>query len=291
MGSHTVTHRPLDTLDQNQMLGELRASREALEEIFPGVRIVSLSYPFSRTNAQVRALAASLYTSGRLGPPPAGDSLHHDPSRADLLELHSLFLCSGESPALWNDAVDRAVQDRGWLIETLHPLDEEGHCQVHAADFASHLAYLSSLAGRIWVAPVAEVVARIAEWRGFEIVIVAQSAREIALQWAGIPPAADDWQVNVNIAQPQTWQVVDRRGRQLSARVQNDLLRFAWPARQSAIWLEKDQRSTFVTSASWGQLKRGDHSGRRVRRSGASGSDPVKGIHRYGGEHHRQEVK
>lgn len=257
IGSHTLTHAPLDTLDQDQLLEELRASQEALEGMFPGVRVVSLAYPFSRADLRVMQLAGSLYTSGRLGPPPPGTPFHNDPGKVDLLGLRSLFLCGGESPELWNDAVDRATRDQGWLVETLHPIDEEGYCQVRAEDFAAHLAYLSRLGGIVWVAPVAEVAERVARWRQISIVIIEQSASEIALQWAGTPSAGYNWQVVVKVAEPRAWRIVDSSGRRVPARVQNDTLHFAWLTEQDAgaMRLERDKESTAAVSATWGQLK------------------------------------
>lgn len=60
IGSHAVTHRPLDTLDPGSAEEELVASKRMLEERL-GVGIGSFSYPYGRASAQICALAARHY--------------------------------------------------------------------------------------------------------------------------------------------------------------------------------------------------------------------------------------
>ncbi len=255
MGSHTMTHEPLDELTYDQARTELHDSREALENLFVGMDVVSLAYPFSRTDALVRDVTAGIYTSGRLGPPPEGAVPHNDPLQLDLLELESMFLCTGDSPAYWNEAVERAVQEQGWLIETLHAMDEDGFCRISAVDFAAHLAHLSSLADQIWVAPVSDVVRRLEHWRNQTIEAMPRSDWRVDLVWQGPPPAASDWQITVHIAPVDDWRIVDEDGRQLPVRRRHGAMHFTWPARQDRVILETDRESTGVESGSWGRMK------------------------------------
>jgi len=63
-GSHTVTHRSLPSLPLSAVLGELRQSRDMLEQGL-GVEVSSVAYPFGQVTPTI-ALAAGLcgYTTG-----------------------------------------------------------------------------------------------------------------------------------------------------------------------------------------------------------------------------------
>lgn len=60
VGSHAVTHRPLDTLDLGSVEEELVSSKRALEERL-GVEIGSFSYPYGRACERICALATRHY--------------------------------------------------------------------------------------------------------------------------------------------------------------------------------------------------------------------------------------
>lgn len=57
MGSHTVSHRALPALGREETLCELLDSRRALSDL-TGQPVMSLAYPFGRSNQTVRKLAA-----------------------------------------------------------------------------------------------------------------------------------------------------------------------------------------------------------------------------------------
>ncbi len=250
MGSHTWTHVGLDTAGVERLQEELRASKEALEALFAGARVTSLAYPFSRADARVEREAAVYYTTGRLGPALPGAPPYNDPATADLLGLLAFFLCTGETPQQWNEAVDQTRQGGGWLVEALHPLDEEGYCRVRQEDFAAHLDYLARLKGQIWVAPVDQVAGRLLQWRAASLQVEDSSAERVRLRLreAGLY----EWQVGVTIA--GDWEVVDSGGHRLPARAQEGGLRFPWPAGQEVVSLER-VGSTAVAGLTWGQVK------------------------------------
>ena len=79
---------------------------------------------------------------------------------------------SGEAADLWNGAVDSALAGRGWLVETLHPIDEPGYCRINEYDFSRHIRYLAQLGESAWVAPIGEVGERIRTWRRTVVQVV-----------------------------------------------------------------------------------------------------------------------
>jgi len=257
IGSHTLSHVPLDSLPVRSLLEELHVSRRTLEELLPEARITSLAYPFSRADAVTVQFAGYLYTSGRLGPPPvAGAPAHTDPASVDVLGVPSLFLCGGEEVSRWNAAVNRAVAAGGWLVETVHAVDEPGYCSVPAASLAAHLDYLARCGGAVWVAPVASVVERIRQWRQLAMRLTTQSARRALLEWTAAPHAGYDWEVSVQIAQPAEWRLRAADGRRLTPKIAAGSLEFTWSSDlgDGAVLLERLD-STAVAPSSWALVK------------------------------------
>lgn len=250
MGSHTWTHVGLDTVSAARMQEELRAAKEALEALFPGAPVTSLAYPFSEADEAVMQEAARYYLTGRLGPPPAGAPPYNDPATAELIGLRAFFLCTGEDPQQWNEAAERTRQGGGWLVEALHPIDEEGYCRVREEDFAAHLDYLAGLGSQLWVAPVGQVAARLLHWRAAQL-------RQQALAGGGVQlrldaAASEDWQVAV--VATGNWRARDGDDQSLPLTRDGETLRFQWPAGQTSVALEP-AGITLVSGYSWGQIK------------------------------------
>jgi peptidoglycan/xylan/chitin deacetylase (PgdA/CDA1 family) len=250
MGSHTWTHVGLDTVSAAQMQEELRAAQEALEGLFPGEPVTSLAYPFSRADAAVMQEAARYYLTGRLGPPAAGQPPYNDPARVELIGLKSLFFCTGDAPALWNRAADQTLQGGGWLVETLHPIDEEGYCRVREEDIAAHLNYLAGLGDQLWVAPIGKVAARLLRWRATQLHSAPLAEGRVQLHLA--EPASEDWQVTLSAT--GTWKVIAGDGRPLPLRAAGSVFTFVWPGGQASATLEP-AGITAISASSWGQLK------------------------------------
>ncbi|MBM3279581.1 MAG: polysaccharide deacetylase family protein [Candidatus Handelsmanbacteria bacterium] len=250
MGSHTWTHVGLDTISALQMQEELRAAHQVLEGLFPGAPVTSLAYPFSRADTAVMQEAARYYLTGRLGPPPAGEPPYNDPATDQLIGLKAFFLCTGETPQSWNQAADQTLRGGGWLVEALHPIDELGYCQVREEDLEAHLDYLAGLGGRIWVAPVGQVAARLVEWRTLRLHQTPLAGGQVLL--ALDEPADEAWQVVFTVA--GSWRVLDPEGHPLPLERAGDSLRFVWPSGQAAVTLEPPL-ITAVRALGWGQLK------------------------------------
>ncbi len=250
MGSHTWTHVGLDTVAAPRMQEELRAAHQALEGLFPGMAVSSLAYPFSRADEAVMQEAARYYLTGRLGPPPEGEPPYNDPATTRLIGLNAFFLCTGEPPERWNRAADQTLQGGGWLVEALHPIDEEGYCEVREEDLGVHLDYLAGLGGRIWVAPVGQVASRLVHWRQTRLHHTRLADGRIRLELDG--PAREDWQLS--FAATGSWKVLANNGQVLPLTTAGDSLRFVWPTGQISATMEP-AGITAIEALSWGQLK------------------------------------
>jgi hypothetical protein len=138
----------------------------------------------------------------------------------------------------------------GWLVEALHPIDEEGYCRVRDEDFAAHLDYLASLGGQLWVAPVGQVAARLLHWRTVQLRSTPLADGRVQLHLA--EPASEDWQVT--LSGTGSWKVVAGNGQLLPLSATGDSLSFEWPVGQASATLEP-AGTTAISASSWGQIK------------------------------------
>ncbi len=254
MASHTVSHASLDTIEVRQMRAELINSKAILDSLFLGQPIVSLAYPFSRTNAVVSAVASSIYQSGRAGPPTDGSAVYNYPATVDLMSIKAFFPCS--TVEQWHSAVELTIAGKGWLVEALHPIDEPGFCRVATENFAEHLHYLSQQHPALWVAPVRDVVERIQQWRTVEIEIKSISERVYQLSVIGPHSDQPDWQVALYLDDAHLWRIEEENGQIVSSTIEEDALVFSWPQQRANDLLflrPKDQ--THIAQYSWGALK------------------------------------
>ena len=228
IASHTLSHSALDSLGTGDLEEELRASKRTLEGMF-GVPVESLSYPFAQANALTIESARAVYETGRLGPGTAAEPAFNDPGEVDLLKVRSLFLCSGEPADLWNGAVDSTLAGRGWLVETLHPIDEPGYCRINEYDFSRHIRYLAQLGESAWVAPIGEVGERIRTWRRTVVQVVKSTDQMHELAMSGSEGSGFTWRVFVEIPHPEEWIAVDEMGMDLAIIREENGLGFEWP--------------------------------------------------------------
>ncbi len=229
IGSHTMSHTDLQEAGVRQRQSELYVSKFVLDVLFQQASTTSLSYPHSGVDDSVIDAARNFYTSGRAGSIKAQRPFYNDPAQLDFFRLQSRFLCSGEKYAEWNELVDQTLAAGGWLIETLHPLDENGYCEIRALAFERHLNYLHSLKSTVWVAPVGQVAERIYHWRQSQVKAVPLNEQAYHLIRES-PGKSRHWQVSIAINNPRDWRLVDGKGRAYPFRAINRQFNFTWPA-------------------------------------------------------------
>ena len=255
LASHTVSHPRLDIVDPYRVRHELADSKAILDSLFGGEPVVSLAYPFSRTNAAIAEAASLVYQSARGGEPEDGSALHNDPGSLDFMRLKGFFPCGPVDQ--WHDAVSRAIEGKGWLIESFHPIGERGWCSVTTANFAEHLDYLSRQGTDLWIAPVRDVVRRIRQWRTLEVEATKVSEEAYELRMAGSRDHPYDWQVALHLEGPHPWVVADEDGQVLASTMEGDALVFSWPRERAGekLFLTRKDR-TVVSRFGWGRLKK-----------------------------------
>ena len=245
IASHTLSHAALDSLGVGDLEEELRSSKETLEGMF-GVQVESISYPFAQANALTIQSARAVYETGRLGPGTAAEPAFNDPGEVDLLQVKSFFLCSGEAADLWYGAVDSALVGRGWLVETIHPIDERGYCRINEYDFSRHIRYLAQLDQSAWVAPIGEVGERIRTWRRTVVQVVKSTDQMHELAMSGSKDSGFTWRVFVAIPHPEEWIAVDEMGMDLPIVREENGLGLQWPDHVDRVVLQ--HRTTLINN-------------------------------------------
>ncbi len=159
IGSHTLTHRNLAEISADECEKELSQSKAKIEEMIPGVKCQTLSYPYGSCDTEIRTAAARLYTASRLiNPFTIGKdvSLHALPSIMPAAEFPIEDLLTGLHAAF----------DRGdWVILTYHgitgdedlPGDDIGYDPRPIEALVTLLDDLEKRRDELWIAPMGEI--------------------------------------------------------------------------------------------------------------------------------------
>lgn len=110
---HTVSHPNLNSLTTAQIEDELFRSKTLLENM--GLTIHNIVYPFNKNNETVRTLAGKYYRSGR------GGTNSFNAGVIDPYFLKSFTL--KHDLQLMESYIDRAYQEKSWLIFYTHEID------------------------------------------------------------------------------------------------------------------------------------------------------------------------
>jgi peptidoglycan/xylan/chitin deacetylase (PgdA/CDA1 family) len=110
---HTVSHPNLNSLAPAELEDELFRSKSLLENM--GLTINNIVYPFNKNNEAVRSVVRKYYRSGR------GGTNSFNAGAIDPYFLKS-FTLKHDLP-LMESYIDRAYQDKSWLIIYSHEID------------------------------------------------------------------------------------------------------------------------------------------------------------------------
>jgi peptidoglycan/xylan/chitin deacetylase (PgdA/CDA1 family) len=126
IGSHTVTHPNLTTLDDTQLLKELAGSKNALEKIQPNVD--DLAVPYGATNPNVTNFIKKYYRSDRLSDGSQTDSPQLDVNvgqNFDAYKIHAFAITRSTNLATLQNYIDYTKAHNGWLILVYHQINNQ----------------------------------------------------------------------------------------------------------------------------------------------------------------------
>lgn len=115
LGCHTFLHSHSWNTATDQFEASIRKNQEAIEELIPGMRFRSLSYPIGEPRPLTKRAAAKHFRCCRAG----GQTLNTD--HADLNQLSAFFLeqSAGRMEPI-RELINRNKQVGGWLIFATH---------------------------------------------------------------------------------------------------------------------------------------------------------------------------
>lgn len=177
IGSHSISHPPLNKRSRKVVINELKNSKIALQKNLGLDDIVVFAYPGAKSNAETDRLCAKYYLGSRSF---AYKVIHANPT--SLHSLPSLPWGSKSKTQEFNNWVDKAIASKGWVIELFHSVNGQGWEPPSLATVISHFDYLASKSGDIWVAPMGEVVKYIIVRQASKISVLKQSEKELQLQ-------------------------------------------------------------------------------------------------------------
>lgn len=212
VGSHSVSHRDLVTLDATELAAELQDSRATLQAEVGTEHGTTHAFPYSSADGTVVAAAeAAGYLAARTG----GNRLVEDDD--PLFALPSVHPVTGWTADDVLPYLDQAIGGERWMILGIHgvrvagdelPETHEGwepvEQEVYAAVFDRAAAEVA--AGRLWVAPVRDVARRVRSWRLAEATPLGVDDAVIGVGLEG-DGAVLDWEIEV----PTDWVRVDVR--------------------------------------------------------------------------------
>jgi hypothetical protein len=165
IGSHTVTHLPLNDASTELIWSELSESKLFIEEL-TGAPCVSFTPSFGHFNPNIRAVAQELYISAR--------GVDIGINNIDEADIFNLQIAPYPQPwgQTWTDQqyinnlrqyVEDVISVEGWGVEMWHDLtaktsDLSSGQAVNEIVFRTHLAELASdYEQSVWVAPQGKV--------------------------------------------------------------------------------------------------------------------------------------
>lgn len=133
IGSHSVSHPPLTTVDETQLERELADSKAEL--VANGFDVTGFATPYGDYNDAVLRQAAKLYAYHR--PFHDTDVLNSYPVDRSLLWVKQVQAGGGGAPSITVDDVkgwiDEAVREKAWLVLVFHEIREQSNAELATA--------------------------------------------------------------------------------------------------------------------------------------------------------------
>jgi peptidoglycan/xylan/chitin deacetylase (PgdA/CDA1 family) len=143
IGSHTITHPDLTTLNSTQLTQELGGSQAALQQLLGGAPVTDFAAPYGNVNSTVLAESQKYYVSQR-GVQLGYNSIDNY-NQQDLLVQD---INSTTTVAQLKSYIDYAKATNTWLILMYHDIDTDTTVDpgydTTPADFETHMAYLAA---------------------------------------------------------------------------------------------------------------------------------------------------
>jgi peptidoglycan/xylan/chitin deacetylase (PgdA/CDA1 family) len=163
IGSHSLTHSDLTSLDLSEQGDELSMSQSTLQGL-SGQDVTTFAYPAGDYDADVIAMTDDYYIAAR-----TANAWALNASLPDLYTLNIIGPNDGGTGdpnviSYLQGWVDGAVADNKWAIEMFHSVDYPGgEDNVSSTALSTHMDYLVANEPNVWTAPMGTVAEYIYE--------------------------------------------------------------------------------------------------------------------------------
>jgi oligosaccharide reducing-end xylanase len=211
IGSHSISHPDLTTLNSSSLYEEVVLSGQRIEENISGSRCVSFSYPMGRYNDTVLSLVRENYLGARMdrhnvsGPP--------GPNPKDPMNIHSVIPVNfgrGDLAAELNEVLNLTIFRGGWMVEMIHAIGSDGYDPVDPLEFESHLARIELMQDSLWTDTFGNVTKYILERQNTRLSNIVQDNDSVHFgPISHLDPEIFDVPLTVELEFPSDWIDVD----------------------------------------------------------------------------------
>ncbi|SMO66515.1 polysaccharide deacetylase family protein [Gracilimonas mengyeensis] len=153
IGSHTVTHRNLSDLSDEEQIEELANSKATLEDNISGYSVHTIAYPFCVPGNN--DITSQYYIAAR---GCSGQIVSNDPSNAMNISSMVIGTEGHETTEDFNNRVNAAARTKGWVVFLGHGSDGEGgYSEVSSREIKGNLDYMAEGDTRFWVSSFGNV--------------------------------------------------------------------------------------------------------------------------------------
>jgi peptidoglycan/xylan/chitin deacetylase (PgdA/CDA1 family) len=162
IANHSLTHPNLPrTTDPEQLDRQINGSAQLITEKL-GTPPLTFCYPGNGCDERVRAAVLQRHVAAR-----------------ERCVTYGAKVATDFTPAMANAIVDKALQEKTWIVPMLHGV-EEGYSPITAETLKAHLAYLQTRRAEIWIDTFANVSRYLRERETATLTVVSQEPTAVS---------------------------------------------------------------------------------------------------------------
>jgi hypothetical protein len=203
IGSHTVSHGYLNTLDASQQMAEFKDSQDNINTHISGQRCVTIAYPYCVNGTDT--ICDNYYIAARICSGAIESS-----TPGNFMSISSI-ICGTEGPMKTKknfvDNFNSAVNSKGWCVYLLHGIDGDGGWSSLPSDtLRATLVYLNANQDKFWVSSFSNVARYIKERNAVSVTELSSQDSSITLQVTdALADSIFNYPITLRRPLPESW--------------------------------------------------------------------------------------
>jgi peptidoglycan-N-acetylglucosamine deacetylase len=167
IGSHTLNHVDLTKLvndkhiDEN-LFDEVVNSLITIDKEVPSQKCLSFAYPWNKSNKVIENIISEHYMC-------AVTSGSYTNNITNYYGINRVTVDSKMMLPEMNKWVDKVINEKGWLVGSIHGIDSDGWHPLPYDTYDQHFNYIKESDPNLWVATVQDVVKYVRERQSFMV--------------------------------------------------------------------------------------------------------------------------